>query len=368
MAIRTLSICSGIGGLDLGLRFACPDARTVCYVERDAYAASVLVARMESEALDRAPVWSDLLTFPCELFRRRVDLVVGGIPCQPYSAAGKALGAEDGRDLWPATLRLLRDLGARALFLENVSRFATNPDGLRRVLKDLAAMGWDAEWGVFSCGALGAPHRRERLFLLAYADGFGLRLKSGGSGGKNGSPATLVGHNGASLGNADGLGGRQEQPSRNNGHRATTGREEGTNRSQQPGQELADASGESATGRRPPERRLDHAESALLRQGLADPESLGHGPGIWGFSQEPCPTGLDRLWPPGQEPDRWRDIDARFRPAAPKHDLRRVADGVPAWVVESNRYRVDRLRCLGNAVSPPVAAVAWHELTRRALA
>jgi len=85
MVIRTLSVCSGIGGADLGLRLAEPSIRTICYVERESYAASTLVAKMERETLDQAPIWSDFTTLSGSWFRHCLDLVVAGIPCQPFS-------------------------------------------------------------------------------------------------------------------------------------------------------------------------------------------------------------------------------------------------------------------------------------------
>lgn len=365
MALRTLSICSGIGGLDLGLRLACPQAQTVCYVERDPFAAATLVARMEDEVLDRAPIWSDLTSFPHVLFRGLVDLVIGGIPCQPYAAPGKRLGAQDGRDLWPATARLLRRTGARGLFLENVGRFASHKDGLDRVLRDLAAMGWDAVWGVFSCGALGAPHKRERLFLLAYADSFLLWLKQehecgGEREARDGVPC-------ASMGHAHSLGRWEDKPSRHHGDGPPTGREEGTNRFEQPGEELADALRSGLEGQRARATQPQFAEPSGVDLGLANTESTRLET-LGGGSQESWTWRGRTFWPPGQDPALWGRVPAEFHPATSKHTLRGVDDGVPAWVVESNRYRVDRLRCLGNAVSPPVAAVAWIELTRRVLA
>lgn len=80
MAVQTriLSVCSGIGGLDLGLKLVVPGASTVCYVERCSYAAATLVARMEDSTLDRAPIWDDLRTFPLSRYLGKVDVVIGG--------------------------------------------------------------------------------------------------------------------------------------------------------------------------------------------------------------------------------------------------------------------------------------------------
>jgi len=82
---QVLSLCAGIGGIDLGLKLALPGARTVCYVENEATACEKLVARIEDGALDDAPIWSDLKTFDCKPWRGRVHCVTGGYPCQPFS-------------------------------------------------------------------------------------------------------------------------------------------------------------------------------------------------------------------------------------------------------------------------------------------
>lgn len=90
-----LSLCSGAGGLDLGLAIACPGYRAVGYVERETYAAAILVARMEDATLDPAPVWDDLATFDGRPWRGAVDVVTAGYPCQPFSVAGKRKGSDD---------------------------------------------------------------------------------------------------------------------------------------------------------------------------------------------------------------------------------------------------------------------------------
>src|SRR5262245_17779546 len=100
--IAGLSLCSGVYGLELGLHLALGDAyRTVCAIERDAYAAAILVARMEEQALAPFPIWDDLTTFDGRAWRGRVDLISAGFPCQPASTAGARKGIEDERWLWP---------------------------------------------------------------------------------------------------------------------------------------------------------------------------------------------------------------------------------------------------------------------------
>ncbi len=151
--------------MELGLELAIPGYRAVGYVERDAYAASALVARMGEEALAPAPIWDDLATFDGEPWRGVVDLVSAGFPCQPFSAAGKQLGMEDERWLWPDIERIVREVRPGRIFLENVPGLVRH--GLGAVLGGLAALGYDAEWGLFSAAEVGAPHKRERFFLLA---------------------------------------------------------------------------------------------------------------------------------------------------------------------------------------------------------
>ena len=171
-----LALCSGIGGLELALRMAA-GVRTVCHVERDSFAASVLVARMAEAALDQAPIWDDLSTFDASAWRGCVDIVSAGFPCQPFSVAGKQRGTDDERHLWPHVARIIRESGASLAFLENVPGLVGL--GITEVLGDLAEMGFDAEWGCLSASEVGAPHGRERIFILAYANGEGEQQSKG---------------------------------------------------------------------------------------------------------------------------------------------------------------------------------------------
>ena len=166
MVVRALCLCEGYGGFELGLREH--GIRTVARVERDSYAAAVLVERMETSRLDPAPVWDDLTTFDGSAWRGRVDLITAGFPCQPFSAAGQRKGVDDDRWLWPAIGRIIRDVGPSLVFLENVPGLVRH--GLPHVLADLAALGFDAEWGLLAAADVGAPHRRQRFWLLAHAN------------------------------------------------------------------------------------------------------------------------------------------------------------------------------------------------------
>ena len=163
-----VSAYSGIGGLDLGVRAAIP-TRTICYIEREITCARVLAQRVSEGLLDEAPIYSDVKSFPAELFAGKVDILIGGFPCQPFSHAGKQEGSEDERNLWPDTLRLIRTLRPQFVFLENVPALISN-EYFGTILGDLAESGFDAEWGCFTASEIGASHRRERVFILAYTE------------------------------------------------------------------------------------------------------------------------------------------------------------------------------------------------------
>ena len=178
-----VSLCAGYGGLDLGLHIAQPGYRTVCYVERESHAAATLVARMADQALDQAPIWSDLATFDGRPWRGRVHLVAAGYPCQPFSVAGDRRGAEDPRHLWPHVRRIIGEIEPRWVFLENVEGHFHL--GFPDVARELCSLGYGVKAGLFTAREVGASHLRRRLFIVAYADrsGRGLCARSDGGGG-----------------------------------------------------------------------------------------------------------------------------------------------------------------------------------------
>jgi DNA (cytosine-5)-methyltransferase 1 len=172
-----LDICAGCGGLGLGVQIAEPRSRCVGYVEREAYAAAILGARMEAGDLDSAPIWTDVATFDARAWRGAVDWVLSGDPCQPNSVAsaawGKGFGAEDERFLITEVVRIFADSGANRLFRENVTG---NAEGqLAAIVPLLERLGCRVAAGIFSASETGAPHDRERLFIMADASGDGLQ-------------------------------------------------------------------------------------------------------------------------------------------------------------------------------------------------
>ena len=185
--ITHISLCTGYGGLDLGIRRVVGDRlRTVAYSEIEAFACELLLSRMEGGQLDSAPIWPDLRTFPWEEFTG-VSVISGGFPCQPFSAAGSRAGDEDPRHLFPFILDGIRRARPTAVFLENVEGIVSaklkgdgwgDPAGtpvLLHVLRELERVGYRAEAGLFSASVdAGAPHQRKRIFILAHRIGAGL--------------------------------------------------------------------------------------------------------------------------------------------------------------------------------------------------
>jgi len=166
-----IGLCAGYGGIELGLRRAIPNLRTVALCEIEAFAVANLVAKMEAGLMDPAPIWPNLKTFPWGAFRDRVDILTGGYPCQPFSAAGQRKGKQDPRHLWPWIADGIRLLRPRICFFENVEGHISL--GLSDVIEDLAGMGYRTTWGIFSASEVGAPHQRKRVFILAVSSGFG---------------------------------------------------------------------------------------------------------------------------------------------------------------------------------------------------
>lgn len=164
-----LALCSGFGGIERGLESRIDGFKTVCHVEGEAYAAAVLVKKIQEGTIHEAAVWSNVKTFNGEPWRSKVDIISGGFPCQPHSSAGKLLAEEDPRNLWPDVKRIIGEVRPRIIFLENVSNI--NNTIAPSIVGDLAQMGFDAAWCVVRASDVGAPHRRARWFIMAHAHG-----------------------------------------------------------------------------------------------------------------------------------------------------------------------------------------------------
>lgn len=177
--MNELALFAGAGGGLLASQWL-KGWRTVCYVERGAYPVEILKARIRDGLLHDAPIWDDVGTFDGRPWRGRVDIITAGFPCQPFSHAGKRNSNDDERNGWPDTLRIIREVQPRYVFLENVRGLLSAVDKtttepvpyVGTILRDLADSGYDARWRVLSAAELGAPHKRDRLWIVAY-DGCG---------------------------------------------------------------------------------------------------------------------------------------------------------------------------------------------------
>jgi site-specific DNA-cytosine methylase len=175
--MNELALFAGAGGGILGGKLL--GWRTVCAVEREPYAASVLVARQNDGFLPPFPIWDDVRTFDGKPWRGLVDVVSGGFPCQDISAAGKGAGIDGTRSgLWKEMARIVGQVGPRYVFIENSPMLRTR--GLHVVLKDLAEMGYDARWGVLGAVDAGAPHKRDRMWIVPNGETFFHTPNTGG--------------------------------------------------------------------------------------------------------------------------------------------------------------------------------------------
>lgn len=164
--MNELALFAGAGGGILGGVLL--GWRTVCAVEIDAYCRSVLLARQRDGCLPAFPIWDDVRTFDGKPWAGSVQVVSGGFPCADISAAGKGAGiAGEASGLWVEMARIIGEVRPQFAFVENSPVLACR--GLDRVLGDLAEMGFDARWGVVGADACGLPHKRERIWIVAYA-------------------------------------------------------------------------------------------------------------------------------------------------------------------------------------------------------
>lgn len=326
---RMVELFAGYGGLGLGVSLA-TGAGPVVYVERGAFAASVLVARMEEKALVAAPVWNDVSTFDGRRFCGVVDCVVGGSPCQDLSVAGKRAGLEGARSgLWREMLRVVRETGPAFVFWENVGGAIAS--ALDVVASDLEGLGFRVAACTLGASDVGAPHERQRLFVLAHSDSNAVRLeperqqRGGGASVTDGSCGDVAHPNS----------GRQPQPQ---GPVSNIGRRTGDG-----GEAMGDSAGVTAWGLRigdePQSTRPRHAGG-----GLADPNSArreGHGRSLGALAQF--------AFPPGPGDARWREW------VGPQPSICRSDDGAASGL----EFAAERLELLGNGVVPQQAAVAF---------
>ncbi len=302
--MRELSLFSGAGGGLLGSRLL--GWRHIGYVEINTFCQKVLDQRIKDGFLEKAPIFTDVCEFlqsgAARQYRGFTDVVTAGFPCQPFSVAGKQQTDNDDRNMWPATIGIIRTVNPRFCLLENVPGLLSAgeqtqclDDGstgsfryVYTIFRDLAEAGYDARWCVLGADDCGAPHHRKRLWIYAYTQ-----------------------HDGSSAVSERGLDAENVPDA-----------EEGSHSSEQPAgmgtsDNVADAEGEriQRCGSSGEQESHTHVRSRLsLREG-----------------------------------ERFNNAQWEAEPR-----LDRVVDGMA--------NRVDRIKALGNGQVPIVAATAWHRL------
>jgi DNA (cytosine-5)-methyltransferase 1 len=321
------SLFSGIGGLDLAIE--AHGYQVAWQVENDDYCNKVLAKHWPEVTR-----YGDIRTAQFDEFAR-VDGIVGGFPCQPFSVAGRNRGEDDERNMWPEVIRAIRALQPGFAFLENVPGLL-NHGYFGRILGDLAEAGYDAEWTTLRASDIGAPHRRERLFILAYAQHDG-HCNSGAKIQPDEARVDALSDVAAHGRNDVADAGHPGQPRRI----SDEGGSEGLPRSQPSSQSSAMADTKSIR-----EREQDDAQRAESRGNSRLP------PGRIQWH-------LDRFPPPPNDRDGWARLLSEMPEAQPAicRDAARLSDRMD--------NRAKRLKALGNAVVWPQAALAFQELNRR---
>ncbi len=303
--MNELALFAGAGGGILGGKLL--GWRTVCAVEWEPYPASVLCARQNDGLLPPFPIWDDVQTFDGKPWREIVDVVSGGFPCQDISSAGGGAGIDGERSgMWREMARIIHEVQPRFAFVENSPMLTSR--GLGTVLGDLAAMGFDARWGVLGAAEVGANHQRDRIWIVGHASS---KRRSEGRDDyrqDDGSKPAADGQHARQVADA------KEFFSNGGNHNARVSMERQTQ---------------------------SQFRNDCGSKNVAQPKSKGLE--RWENGGD-IKSSKSRPWESGRSPDFW----------AIEPNVGRVADGVAA--------RVDRLKAIGNGQVPLCAATAWRLL------
>lgn len=313
--MNELALFAGAGGGILGGKLL--GWTTVCAVEIDRYPRECLLQRQRDGVLPEFPIWDDVCTFDGRPWRGLVDVISGGFPCQDISSAGKGAGIDGERSgLWAEMYRIICEVRPRFVLVENSPMLTLR--GLHRVLGDLAEGGYDAAWSVLGAADVGAPHRRDRMWIVAVdreqasdADSYGVQWSEHGREHHRAEIAAGCGADGVDAGHGmeNAPGERLEEPRKD------------------PGADNEEIEGRTAAGAGGAgEDAADTDLPGREEQWSAEPD---------GEEYETAECG--GWW--GAEPG-----------------MGRVADGVA--------HRVDRLRAIGNGQVPLVAASAFKILEK----
>jgi len=338
--MNELALFAGAGGGILGGILS--GFRTVCAVEIDPFCREVLLRRQLDGCLPKFPIWDDIRTFDGRPWRGKIDVITAGFPCQPFSVAGKGQAENDERNMWPDTVRILREIRPRYALLENVPGLLAH-EYIHTIFGQISESGYDAVWKVISAAEVGAPHKRDRLWIMGHAKGKYRWNKQNNV--KNGAQ-----------------GGCGDVPNETGGNIKQTN--------------VAD------TAQRPQGRECQELSECtrkrIVRQGcsswwLQDPAEIPDADG------EGLQVGQ------GQEAEGIQRVDARNRKktsiwpvesfvggmayelACGMDELEAAFGGKVPRVATNVGHRVDRLKAIGNGQVPAVASIAWEILSAERL-
>jgi DNA (cytosine-5)-methyltransferase 1 len=305
--MRMLDLFAGIGGFSLAGNRA--GFETAAFVEWEKYPQKVLAKNFPG-----VPIYGDIKEFHYEKEKiGPVDIICGGFPCQPFSSAGKRKGAEDDRYLWPEMLRVIREVGARWVVGENVAGILSMDGGavFEEICTSLENEGYTVEAFVLPAISLGAPHRRDRVWIVAQnAKCNGRSDKGNQEGAKDGVEWNAKSRNGVGVHNKS---------------------------------DTTDAEQPRLEGKEWMERAKEPAERHSGFTTNANQEGLQRGEQREALKQRKGPSRSASECNQNGWQQHWYEAAAW---------LCRVDDGLPTWV---DRHRTNRLKALGNSIVPQVA-------------
>ena len=352
--LRTLHLFAGAGGgilADILLGH-----HPVCAVEIEPYCQQVLSARQKDGHLPWFPIFDDVQTFDGKPWRGLVDVVAGGFPCQDISCAGKGAGIEGSRSsMWKHMARIIGEVRPRYAFVENSPMLVGR--GLSTVLADLAEMGYDAEWGIVGAHHVSAPHRRDRIWIVATDSTQLQRDGINNNTGKLLEPKSIP-----KLGNNSGADDISNANLRGCNNGCDSERQHEANHAQ-----VGEAKEDQQSGSIWQHWTSSHGCDVAHTNGL---RLEGHELQQTGVSPRPSEDVANSNLPQrkgmrctSRSNQEYSYIMSRCSwwgqdPAeAPKSNVGRMANGVA--------NRVDRLKAIGNGQVSAVAATAWQVLTNR---
>ena len=362
--LRTFHLFAGAGGGILGDLLLGHLPVGACEIEP--YPRNVLLARQRDGHLPEFPIWDDVCTLDGTPWRGSVDVLCGGFPCQDISAAGKGAGITGERSgLWKEYARLIGEMRPRFVFAENSPLLRTR--GLGVVLEDLAALGYNARWGIIGARDVGAPHKRDRMWVLAYQCGL------------------------AHTNRGDDKCGQGERP-RIRTTQTGQGTDYNPSRSSKRFKDVAYAEELQCNG------SDDHTRVSAQSEAVSEPGDCG-GAEDMAYAKESRPEGYDGNCPSESQQESWpsdtgseggntwwhtdpaeipdsemlyaqgcangsREVEPRGSDKREREDDQdRTTKPLVGRVANGVANRVDRLKAIGNGQVPQCAALAWDILS-----